>query len=112
MRKLIVASMAGALVLAGGDVLAGGGDSAAGKVTVEKICSACHGLDGNKPLAPDYPKLGGQNADYLLQALKDYKSGARKNPIMGAQVANLKDEQAMKDVAAYFSTQSGLVVKR
>jgi cytochrome c553 len=91
---------------------AGGGDAAAGKQTVEKICAACHGLDGNKPLAADYPRLGGQNADYLLKALTDYKSGARKNPIMGAQVANLKDEQAMKDVAAYFASQAGLSVKR
>jgi cytochrome c553 len=31
---------------------------------------------------------------------------------MGAQVANLKDEQAMKDVAAYFASQAGLSVKR
>lgn len=108
MKRMIIALLAGLFAPA---MVWAGGDAAAGKDTVEKICSACHGLDGNKPLAADYPKLGGQNADYLLRALKDYKSGARKNPIMGAQIANLKDEQMMKDVAAYFASQSGLVVK-
>jgi cytochrome c553 len=111
MKTMIISSIAIGFALTTGTGFAGG-DVAAGKELVEKICSPCHGLDGNKPLAPDYPKLGGQNADYLLKALTDYKSGARKNPIMGAQVANLKDEKAMKDVAAYFSSQMGLVVKR
>ncbi len=32
--------------------------------------------------SPSYPKLGGQYPDYLAKALRDYKSGARKNPIM------------------------------
>ena len=48
-----------------------------------QVCQACHGLDGNSTV-PDYPKLGGQRPDYLAKALRDYKSGARKNAIMGA----------------------------
>ena len=32
----------------------------------------------------EYPKIGGQHRDYLAKALRDYKSGARKNAIMGA----------------------------
>ncbi|MGH8802444.1 MAG: c-type cytochrome, partial [Casimicrobiaceae bacterium] len=49
-------------------------DIAAGAVKVKEVCQACHGLDGNSK-SPDYPRLGGQHADYLRVALRDYKSG-------------------------------------
>ena len=81
-----------------------GGDAAAGKVTAEQKCQACHGIDGNSNNA-QYPKLGGQHLDYLVRALKDYKSGARKNPIMSGFAAGLS-EQDQKDVAAWYSEQS------
>lgn len=73
-------------------------------------CAACHGPDGNSPAA-DFPKLAGQHYDYLLKALKDYKAGERKNPIMAPQVANLTARD-MQDLAAYYSRQPGLVGKR
>jgi len=85
------------------------GDPAAGKEK-SAVCAACHGADGVSPV-PDFPKLAGQHEDYLLRALKDYKLGNRKNPIMGGQVANLS-ETDMEDLAAYFSSQQGLVVKK
>lgn len=72
-------------------------------------CAACHGADGNSPVAM-FPKLAGQEQDYLYHSLKAYKSGKRKNPIMGGQMANLS-EVDMEDLAAYFSSQAGLVVK-
>ncbi len=87
------------------------GSAEAGKQK-SQACAACHGADGNQPTTPDFPRLAGQHPDYLLKALRDYKSGARKNPIMAGQVANLKD-QDMADLATYFSQQSGsLHVKR
>jgi cytochrome c553 len=77
-----------------------------------QACAACHGPDGNQPTTPDFPRLAGQHPDYLLKALRDYKSGARKNPIMAGQVANLT-QQDMADLAAFFSGQAGtLHVKR
>ena len=84
-----------------------GGDPAAGKEK-SQVCQACHGTDGNSP-APNFPKLAGQYQDYLLRSLLDYKSGARKNPIMSGQVAALS-EQDMKDLAAYYASQKGLYV--
>lgn len=74
-----------------------------------KTCAACHGPDGNSA-APDFPRLAGQNQDYLVKALSDYKAGERKNPIMAPQAANLS-KRDIEDLAAYFSHQSGLVVK-
>jgi cytochrome c553 len=82
-----------------------GGDAAAGakKATV---CTACHGADFNTPISPDYPRLAGQHEDYLARALLDYKSGARKNPIMGAQASGLSD-QDIENLAAYISSLKG-----
>ena len=73
----------------------------------EKVatCAACHGADGKAPM-PMYPHLAGQYANYLEQALKEYRSGARKNPIMGGQAAGLTDAE-IHELAAHFARQAG-----
>ena len=81
------------------------GDAGSGQQK-SQTCAACHGPEGNNPTAPDFPRLAGQHYDYLLKALRDYKSGARKNPIMGAQVGSLSS-QDMADLAAFYSSQKG-----
>jgi cytochrome c553 len=85
------------------------GDAAAGKEK-SKPCAACHGETGISAAA-DFPKIAGQYNGYLLKALTDYKSGARKNPIMASQVTNLNPRD-MEDLAAYYSSQTGLFTKR
>ncbi|HRK57227.1 MAG TPA: cytochrome c, partial [Burkholderiaceae bacterium] len=55
-----------------------------GRALAQTTCVACHDQDGNTPAAPGYPKLAGQYPDYLAKAMRDYQTGARKNPIMGA----------------------------
>jgi cytochrome c553 len=82
------------------------GNAAAGKEKA-KVCAACHGADGNSASA-DFPKLAGQNADYLIKSLQGYKSGTRKNPIMAPMGTNLS-QRDMEDLAAFFSSQPGLV---
>jgi len=84
------------------------GDADAGKKK-SQACVACHGPDGNSTV-PDSPKIAGQHYDYLLKALKDYKSGARKSPVMAPLVANLS-QRDFEDLAAYYSSQRGLVTK-
>lgn len=83
-----------------------GGDAAAGAEKAQQVCAACHGADGNTPLSPEFPRLGGQHEDYLLQALRQYKAGLRKNPIMTAQVQPLSNRD-MENLAAYFAAQKG-----
>lgn len=73
-------------------------------------CAACHGEVGISA-APNWPNLAGQYRDYIEQALHEYKSGERKDPVMGAQAAGLSDAD-IKAVAAYFSAQSGLFTAR
>jgi cytochrome c len=48
---------------------------------VQKTCPTCHGPDGNKPIAPNYPKLKGQNAEYLVAQLAAFKAGQRTDPM-------------------------------
>ena len=99
MIKSVVISLI-AIVAAAPAFAAGNADAGHSKA---QVCAGCHGADGNATI-PNYPKLAGQHASYLLKQLHDFKSGKRKNPIMSAQVANLK-EQDMEDLAAYFSSQ-------
>jgi len=104
MNKLWIAMIGLFAMVAAGNALAGG-DAAKGKEKAA-ICGTCHGPDGNTPIMPEYPRLAGQPDDYLEKALRDYKSGKRKNPLMGPQAQNLS-KQDMKDLAAYFSRLSG-----
>ena len=68
-----------------------------------QTCVACHGNDGIGIL-PEYPNLAGQHADYIEQALKAYRAGQRKNPIMGGMAAPLTDAD-IKALAQYYSSQ-------
>lgn len=72
-----------------------------------QTCVACHGTDGAKTVAPDYPKLAGQPADYIVHALKDYKSGKRKNPIMAGIISGV-EEKDFPAIADFFSKQQAL----
>jgi cytochrome c553 len=74
--------------------------------TAAQVCTACHGSDG-RPVAPEYPNLSGQHADYLAQSLRDYKSGKRKNAIMAGIVGTLADAD-IEAIAAFYAKQAGL----
>jgi cytochrome c553 len=69
-------------------------------------CAACHGESGISA-APNWPNLAGQHRDYLEQAIRQYKSGARKDAVMGAQAQQIKDED-IAAIAGYFAAQAGL----
>lgn len=85
------------------------GNAAAGKAKAA-TCAACHGPDGNSP-TPAFPRIAGQHEDYIRHSLKAYKSGTRKNEIMKGIAAPLSPKD-IDDLAAYFASQPGLVVKR
>jgi cytochrome c553 len=71
----------------------------------KEVCAACHGDDGNgKKEFPDYPKLAGQYEDYLYHALRDYKSGARKNAIMAGMAQPLTSAE-MRALARFYAGQ-------
>lgn len=74
-----------------------------GKATGQS-CIDCHGAEGNEPLDPSYPKLGGQYADYLGHALQAYRTGDRDHALMSQQAVGLSDQQ-IADLAAYFASR-------
>ena len=71
-----------------------------------EACTACHGNDGHGTMGEN-PTLAGQHADYLAQALNDYRLGKRKNPIMAAFAQQLTRDE-IRALAEYFSKQPGL----
>jgi cytochrome c553 len=94
-----------------------GGDIEAGKQAVAKYgCAACHGADFKSPIDPGYPKLAGQNEDYIVHALTAYQRGGdgpngRSNAIMGGQAKPLTD-QDKQNIAAYLHSLPGPLVTR
>ena len=69
------------------------------------MCIGCHGIAGWRTAYPtvySVPNLGGQHADYIVAALKEYKSGERGFATMRAMASGLS-EQDMQDIAAYYS---------
>jgi cytochrome c553 len=86
-------------------------DVEAGKKKVQEVCAACHGIDGATPTTPDYPKLAGQYPDYLSKALRDYKSGARKNAIMAGMAQGLT-EKDIENISQYFYVQPSNLASR
>jgi cytochrome c553 len=94
----LVASLALALCAEGDGFAAG--SAAAGRQKA-LMCQTCHGLDG-KAKIPEAPNLAGQSAVYLVKALNDYRSGARKNDMMSLVAPTLKDND-VEDLAAYYS---------
>ncbi len=80
------------------------GDAAVGQ-TKSQPCAACHGADGNS-VNPEWPKLAGQGAGYIVAQLQLFKDGTRQNALMLPQVAALS-EQDMQDIAAYYADQTG-----
>lgn len=71
-----------------------------------KTCVACHGAEGKKGLLPTYPKLNGQNKDYLVTQMKDIKSGARANGQSAAMkgIMHLVSDQEIETIAAWLSS--------
>lgn len=77
-----------------------GGDPQKGELK-SVTCKACHGQEGISP-NPLWPNLKGQQFDYLVKQLRDYKSGLRKDPLMGPQALTLSDEDIL-NLSAYFN---------
>jgi cytochrome c553 len=90
-----LAQSAGADPFVKGQVQTGQGKAA--------TCGACHGPDGNS-VNGEWPKIAGQGSKYLYEQLVAFKTAARKQPIMQAQVANLSD-QDLRDLSAWYATQ-------
>jgi cytochrome c553 len=102
---LSVVTAAGLWLILVAPVQAANGNVAAGKEKAV-VCAGCHGADGNGGADPLWPKLAGQDASYLAKQLSDFKSGARKDPIMTGMAAPLSAAD-IRNLAAYFASLKG-----
>jgi cytochrome c553 len=103
-NAMLVALTMGMLVTAAVRAASDQGDAKAGQVKAIP-CMGCHAIPGYSNAYPTYhvPRVGGQRAQYIVAALKAYKSKQRSHPTMQAQAATLS-ENDMKDIAAFFSS--------
>jgi cytochrome c553 len=69
-----------------------------------QTCAACHNADGNSTISLN-PKLAGQLPEYITKQLNDFKSGKRKNPMMGGMAGTLSSEDTTS-LALYFGAQT------
>lgn len=74
-------------------------------------CVSCHGDNFSKPVDASYPKIAGQQADYLFVALKSYKTEGtatwgRSNAIMGGMVKQFSNAE-LKELASYIHSLPG-----
>jgi len=83
------------------------GDPSRGRARAQ-MCEGCHGIADYRSAYPQVypvPKIGEQQAAYMVKALQDYKSGARKHLTMRGIAATLS-EQDMADLAAYYAGET------
>jgi len=104
MKKLLL--IASLVSLAAVGTAHAAGDAEAGKAK-SAACAACHGPDGNS-LAPNFPKIAGQHADYTAKQLAEFKAGDRTDATMNAMAAPLS-EQDMADLAAFYASQKATI---
>ncbi len=81
-------------------------DAALNKVTT--VCQSCHGPQGNS-VSGTFPRLNGQQADYIAAQLKNFRSHSRSDPHAMAYMwgmASQVDEQLASEIAKYYASQA------
>ena len=70
-----------------------------------ETCLGCHAIEGYNNVYPTYkvPKVAGQNADYIISALKAYRNKDRVHETMHANASALTDQDII-DIAKYFES--------
>ena len=64
------------------------------------FCANCHGEDGNSK-SPEVPNLAGQNPAFLLEQIRKFGSGERKDPFMQGLIKVLKDDERLQIALFY-----------
>lgn len=67
------------------------------------LCAACHGDDG-RGRSPGIPHLNGQDEAYLVDALRQYRSGRRSESAMRMASGSLQDRDIVA-LARWYATR-------
>jgi cytochrome c553 len=69
-----------------------------------QVCGSCHGQNG-VPLDPKtMPIIWGQQTNFLVKQLHDYRAGDRESPIMAAMAKSLTQEE-LRPAAVYLTSK-------
>jgi len=100
------ARAAGAPPAAAAAPAAAGAGLSGAELYLQRTCVACHGKDAKTPILPDYPKLAGQSAAYLLRQMQDIKSGARANGNTAAMrgIMHLTNDDELRVLSEWLAT--------
>lgn len=77
-------------------------DMAAGKVRAQAACAVCHGPQGLS-MQPNVPHLAGQPEIYLVEQLRNYRSGKRQHEVM-AVIAKPLSDQDIANLAQWYAS--------
>jgi len=101
----IAAGLAALMVAAPGALAA---EKSAAVDLAQKVCATCHGPTG-RSISPTFPRLAGQQAEYLDTEIKAFRDQSRADPhaqaFMWGMAAQLTDP-TIKDLAAYYAAQA------
>lgn len=100
-RHVLTLMFAGAALNCAADAAGVDGEA----LYTERGCVYCHGPEGKDPALTEYPKLAGQNEQYLLQQMLDIKNATRDNGytgMMAPAIVNISDEE-FAAIAAYLA---------
>jgi len=78
------------------------GDLAAGKAKAEHVCQTCHGMNGKATTAM-VANIGGQQKQYLIKQLTDYRAGRRQHEQMSI-IAQMLSEEDIDNVTDWYSS--------
>jgi cytochrome c553 len=114
MRQALAATAAAALLTMAAPGARADEPDAAARARAQRIaitvCGTCHGPDGNS-VNPKYPRLAGQNANYLAAQLKAFRAQTRGDPdAIGYMwgMASQLDDDTIQALAAYYSAQKAV----
>ncbi|MDJ0777815.1 MAG: cytochrome c [Gammaproteobacteria bacterium] len=100
MKKYLLSLCVAVTCLSNGALRA---DVAAGQTAyAARGCIGCHGVGGVSAVEAN-PTLKGRDAAFIRQNLTDYRSGARKHPVMNAMAAGLSDAD-IDNIADYIDS--------
>ena len=101
MKTNVIGTWCAAMLLAAGATAQAWAQDPAYARNLASTCFTCHGTDG-RSAGGIPPSLAGQDRNYLLQAMKDFKAGTRPATIMHQQAKGYTDQQ-LEAIAGYFA---------
>ena len=112
MKRILLTGLTASLCVAGPLAIAGDAGKTAVSPAAESkattTCQNCHGPKGDS-VSATFPRLNGQQADYIAAQLKNFRSHTRTDPHAVAYMwgmASQLDDSLIGELAKYYGSQT------